>query len=180
MRETTGELIAENRFKSFWIRHYQKLNELIQRFQDYVGGIYQAYFTFYGALLFSMSAGACISFIDGIHGHCEGKIELNSPLSYFLIMLVCFFIFQTFLLVPLTGGRLLRLLGVGLCGHYLAYQTYGFWSLQNIDSIASCKPYTYANITYGYMWAFIPALILITICFFVGNLESEIESNNNY
>lgn len=189
-------LSLKNRTAAF----YQRLNALILRFQEVVGGWYEKYFTMYAALLFSMTAGACMGFTGD---NCYGKIPFDSPVFYCLLLIAIFFLFQTFLLIPLTGGRVLRLLVVAVCGHYLAYQGYGFWSLYNIDQIALnlsnvpaheisslvydtnmiglvngenvCKPYAYANIPYGHFWILGPAAILIGICFFAGNERTENE-----
>jgi hypothetical protein len=184
--------------KARTISGYQRLNALILRIQEVTGGWYEKYFTMYAALLFSMTAGACMGFTGD---NCYGKIPFDSPVFYCLLLIAIFFLFQTFLLIPLTGGRLLRLLTVAVCGHYLAYQGYGFWSMHNIDQIALnlsnvpahqisslvydssmldmvngenvCKPYAYANIPYGHFWILGPAAILIGICFWGAGNENE-------
>ena len=179
---------------------YQRFNALILIIQEAVGGWYEKYFTMYAALLFALTAGACMGFTGD---NCYGKIPFDSPVFYCLLLITVFFLFQTFLLIPLTGGRLVRLLVVAVCGHYLSYQSYGFWSMYNLDQIATnlssvpagqlksivydtnmiglingenvCKPYAYANIPYGHFWILGPAVIIITICFFMGNQKAETE-----
>ena len=186
--------------KSRTIAFYQRLNALILRCQETIGGWYEKNFTMYAALLFSLTAGACMGFTGD---NCYGKIPFDSLVFYCLLLIVIFFLFQTFLLIPLTGGRLLRLLVVAVCGHYLAYQSYGFWSMYNLDLIATnlsnvpasqinsivydtnmiglvngenvCKPYAYANIPYGHFWILGPAVIIIALCFFMGNQKAETE-----
>lgn len=180
----------------FNVRH-SKLNALIYRVQQIIGGVYEKYFTMYAALLFAFFAGACM----GMTGdNCYGKIPFNSPVFWCLSLIIIFFMFQTFLLIPLTFWRFVRILTVAICGHYLAYQAYGFWSLFNVDQVINdlssmpageirsiimnksdiivagdnvCKPYAYANITYGQIWIVAPALILVAICFFTGNSRTD-------
>lgn len=180
----------------FNVRH-GRLNALIYRFQQIIGGVYEKYFTMYAALLFAFIAGACM----GMTGdNCYGKIPFNSPVFWCLLLIIIFFMFQTFLLIPLTFGRFVRILTVAVCGHYLAYQAYGFWSLFNVDQVINnlssmpageirsiilsengiiiagdnvCKPYAYANITYGQIWIVAPAMILVAICFFIGNSQTD-------
>lgn len=169
--------------KSFKIKfdfksRYQALNAGIYRVQKVIARIYSKYFTMYAALLFSLGAGACLGFTGD---NCYGKIPFNAPVFWCLLLIVIFFFFQTFLLIPLTFGRLSRLLVVAVCGHYLTYQAYGFWSLANLEVIdifvdrQICKPYAYANIAYGHFWLNAPAIALILICFFAGNTKLEIE-----
>jgi hypothetical protein len=171
-----GKLV---KMKMYFDDRYKALNEFIYCRQKVIARFYSKYFTMYAALIFSLGAGACLGFTGE---NCYGKIPFNSPLFWCLLLVVMFFFFQTFLLIPLTFGRLSRLLVVAVCGHYLTYQAYGFWSLKNLDNIVdvfantqACKPYAYANIAYGHFWLNVPAVALILICFFAGNkkLESE-------
>lgn len=165
-------------FKIDFIRRYQAFNKLIYRAQKVIGGFYSKYFTMYAALLFSVAAGACLGFSGD---NCYGKIPFNAPVFWCLLLVVLFFFFQTFLLIPLTFGRLVRLIVVAVCSHYLTYQAYGFWSLENLEVIdifvdkKICKPYAYANIAYGHFWLNAPAIALILICFFAGNTKLESE-----
>lgn len=188
------------KFKFDFKGWYQALNAGIYRVQKVIGRFYSQYFTMYAALLFSLGAGACLGFTGD---NCYGKIPFNAPVFWCLLLVVIFFFFQTFLLIPLTFGRLSRLLVVAVCGHYLTYQAYGFWSLANVETvihnlssipasqinsvvfdsnllevangIGVCKPYAYANIAYGHFWLNAPAMALILICFFAGNTKTEIE-----
>lgn len=177
-----------------WLKNWhQKFNYLVSRVQAYVGGFYETYFNMYAALFFSLIAGACLGFTGD---DCYGKIPFESPIFWCLLLLTMFFMFQTFILISLTFWRIVRLATVAICGHYLAYQGYGFWSLENIDSVktaslsklidpllaeslqqlntaqAVCKPYAYANITYGQAWIILPPMALILICFFLGDKKA--------
>ena len=169
---------------------HRKFNYLISRVQARVGGFYEVYFNMYAALFFALTAGACLGFTGD---DCYGKIPFESPVFWCLSLLTLFFMFQTFILISLTFWRIVRLATVGICGHYLAYQGYGYWSLENIDAVktaalstlldpllaeslqqinsaqAVCKPYAYANITYGQAWIVLPPIALILICFFLGD-----------
>lgn len=182
------------------LRSYNKLNASILRVQERVGGWYEKYFTMPGALLFALTAGFCMGFTGD---NCYGKIPFDTPVFYCLLLIAVFFMFQTFLLIPMTAGRLTRLAVVAICGHYLSYQSYGFWSMANLDQLTTsintipadkinsvvydskfislingqnvCKPYAYANIPYGHFWIIAPALIIVAICFFSWNYQEEPE-----
>jgi len=193
--------IAFENWKQKWSDRYQSLNDAIYRGQEAIGDFYSKYFTLYAALFFSMGAGAVL----GLTGEdCYGKIPFDSPVFWCLFLGTLFFLFQTFILIRLTLGRLIRLITVAVCGHYLSYQAYGFWSMANVESVIDnlssipasrinsvalgadmsnlingvkvCKPYAYANITYGHFWIVVPAIALIMICFFAGGMEEEVEA----
>lgn len=173
---------------------YQAFNNAIYKAQCAIGAVYGKYFTLYASLVFSMSMGAFLGFTGD---DCYGKIPFNSPVFWIALVVALFFFFQTFILIELTFGKIVRLITVAICGHYLAYQLYGFWSLANVDimignlssvpasrienvvmntgvidtvnGVGVCKPFAYANIMYGHIWLTVPAIALIMICFFVGN-----------
>ena len=179
---------------------YHTLNASIYRGQQAVGRIYSRYFTLYASLLAALVTGGFLGFTGD---DCYGKIPFDSPVFWTMALAAAFFFFQTFILIQLTAGRILRLLTVAVCGHYLFYQGYGFWSLNNVEAIESrigsktysqamkiinetavidaingvgvCKPFAFANIIYGHIWLNAPAIVIILICFFVGNTQKEIQ-----
>lgn len=175
------------------ISGYGQFNDFIYRVQQIIGRFYEQYFTLYAALFFAFCAGAFLGFTGD---NCYGKVPFDSPLFWIALVIAGFFFFQTFIIVRLTGGRILRLATVAICGHYLSYQAYGFWSLENVDRLVAnlssvsaaninsvvfesgfvntvngvgvCKPFVFANIIYGHIWVTAPAVVLIMICFFIG------------
>jgi hypothetical protein len=188
MKETA--LVRRPTAREKIIAGHNKLNLLIYRFQCVVGSFYSRYFTMHAALIFSLTAGACLGFTGD---DCYGKIPFNSPVFWCLLLVTLFFLFQTFIIIEMTIGRLIRLVTVAVCGHYLAYQLYGLWSLtsveaaekavkiaapERIESVVNsrwimeagnvCKPYAYANMTYGHAWIIVPAIAIVAICFFAG------------
>jgi len=178
-----------NRLKESFLAKYERLNSRVYDIQRAIGKVYSEYFTMPAALFFAMSAGVCMGFTGD---DCYGKVPFSSPLFWCLSLLTLFFFFQTFIMIRLTIGRMSRLITVAICGHYLAYQAYGFWSINYIETAAQkissvsagqvsdfvrdvvpftagagvCKPYAYANIPYGHAWIIIPAIAWIMICFF--------------
>lgn len=173
------EAIKPENIKDFFSTYYHDLNAAIYKVQRVIAQVYSKYFTMYAALLFAGAAGACLGFTGD---DCYGKIPFNSPLFWCLALVVTFFFLQTFLMIALTIGRIARLLVVGVCGHYLSYQAYGFWSIKNVVDLAEvfsgtdvCRPYAYANIAYGHFWLNVPALALIGICFFSWNKKTEFD-----
>ena len=120
-------------FKQKFLARYQAFNSAIYATQNAVGGVYKRYLTLYAALFFALTTGILLGFTGD---DCYGKIPFDSSVFWVILMASCFLFFQTFVMVPLTFGRFVRLLVVAVCGHYLSYQAHGFWSLANIDRIS--------------------------------------------
>jgi len=185
----------------FWIiERYNALNNAIYRGQRFIGGIYDRYFTLHASLIAALITGGFL----GLTGDdCLGKIPFDSPVFWTLMLAAFFFFFQTFVLIQLTVGRIIRLLTVAVCGHYLFYQGYGLWSQANVELIGTkiasqtyskiilamndatlvaaingvgiCKPFALANTFYGHAWITVPAMLLVLICLFVGNAKKELD-----
>ena len=149
---------------------YHRLNEAIYQGQCRIGSIVDAYFTFAFALIFFMAAGSVSAFIGS---DCQGKIPLNSPIAYGLTFLTTIFCFQIYISIQLTIWRIIRLLVVGSCSHYLTYQAYGFYSLANTNVTEGyrCFPYalSYFDTITGHLAIHLPVGVIMFFCIFAWN-----------
>jgi hypothetical protein len=190
------------KIKLWIIERYDALNNFIYHGQQVIGGVYDRYFTLHASLIAALITGGFL----GLTGeNCYGKIPLDSPVFWTLLLAAFFFFFQTFVLIQLTIGRMVRLFTVAICGHYLFYQGYGLWSqanvelveakitsqpyskimlamndatlVANINGVGVCKPFALANTLYGHAWITVPAMLLVLICFFVGNAKKELDNS---
>lgn len=123
---------------------------------------YDKYFTFPLGLLLMLFLGASFSFVGR---DCYGIVPSDSPLVVLLGSVTIFIILQIFLTIPLSTTRILRLFTIFWCSFSLAYELYGLYSIEYIDTKQACRPYAYADSAFGYFWAIVPVIVIIAICF---------------
>jgi len=142
----------------------RRWNETLYKTQCGSAQFVESHFTFGFALFFAGLSGIALSFIGS---NCEGKISYTSPIYYCLLLFIIGICAWIFITIRLTILKILRLLGIGVSTHYLAYQGYGFYSLQFIDSTIACHPFGWANELYGNMMIHIPVLMIMLAAAFL-------------
>ncbi len=146
-----------------WER-FRRWNDALYKAQCGAAQFVESHFTFSFALFFAVLSGVAFSFIGS---NCEGKISYTSPMYYCLLLFIIGICAWIFITLRLTILKILRLSAIGIGSHYLAYQGYGFWSLQFIDSTVACHPFGWANELYGSMMIHIPVLMIMLAAAFL-------------
>lgn len=154
--QPAGESVRWRRFK-MW-------DDNLYKGQCRVAGFVESNFTFGFALFFAVLSGVALSFIGS---NCEGKISYTSPIYYCMLLFICGICGWIFITIQLSILKIVRLLTIGVSAHYLAYQGYGFYSLQFIDSTVACHPFGWANEFYGNMMIHIWPMIAILMAAFL-------------
>ncbi|MCP4755997.1 MAG: hypothetical protein GY866_34485 [Proteobacteria bacterium] len=125
---------------------------------------YDNYFTFNVVLVLAIVMGGSFAFFGR---DCHGMAG-SSPLLVFMILTALFTSFQTFLLIPLSVSRLVRLAAAVFCGFSLSFELYGLYSIEVMEYENACKPYMYTNSALGYFWAIGPLVAILVLCFSLG------------
>ncbi len=145
-------------------RRFRKWDNNLYKSQCITAHFVESHFTFGFALFFAVFSGVALSFIGS---NCEGKISYTSPIYYCMLLFIVGICAWIFISIELTILKIVRLLTIAVSAHYLAYQGYGFYSLQFIDSTVACHPFGWANEFYGNMMIHIWPLIAMLMAAFL-------------
>jgi hypothetical protein len=154
------------------------IDKAIQDSQKKFHNVFISGFTFVRTLPFLFIAGGSFAFLGR---DCHGMIKLNNPLIITIIMLALSAGLIIYLFMRLSILKLLLFAIFTLCSFYIAYESYGLYSIGATEYNNACKPILYADSKYGYFWAFAPVTIVVCLCIILGKLkemEEQRETDN--